>query len=87
MKKAAEYTDAELIRAFSSEASGKLYEADYIDTPRGVDYKFDQLEKKYLVAGSKPEALRIAREYGERILGKRLVYLYYVPKGPPYPLV
>jgi hypothetical protein len=81
MKKAAEYSDAELIHAFTSAADGKVYQADYIDTPRGTNFKFDQLESKYLLAESKPEALRIAREYGERILGKRLVYLYYVPKG------
>lgn len=40
-------------------------------------YDADIMQRFYLVAESKPEAVKLAREYGKRVLHRNLWLLYY----------
>jgi hypothetical protein len=69
-------TDHELVMAFSSERpeGKKVFQATI--TP-GADplHNWDEL---YFTATNKAEAVRVAREYAARILGKKCRYVYLV---------
>jgi hypothetical protein len=70
-------TDQELIDAFSAgyHGAGKMFEATFIpvDAPRPSVSLWDN---RYFRAKNKAEAVRIAREYGERIIDKKMLYVY-----------
>jgi hypothetical protein len=68
-------TDQELIDAFSGISAGKIFEATFIpvDAPRPSVNLWDN---RYFRAKNKAEAVRIAREYGERIIDKKMLYVY-----------
>jgi hypothetical protein len=76
-------TDSELINAFSRSNGGKREWYAYftpVSEPRLVAYA-DLWDIKPFTADNKKEAVRIAREYGARIIGKKLDYVYLKPKG------
>jgi hypothetical protein len=70
-------TDQELIDAFTENknAGRKPYVATFV--PKGMTHSdVSHWEDKVFYADSKPEATKIAREYGTRIIGKKMVYVY-----------
>lgn len=68
-------TDSEIINAFQLRNTGKnIYEATFI--PMGEKSTVDNWEQLLFTANSKEEAVRVAREYGNRILFKKLRYVY-----------
>ena len=67
-------TDEELIHAFSGFAAGRAYRVTMI--PLGEESTVKNWETYYLNAASKPEAVKIAREYAKRIVKKKLIYVY-----------
>ncbi len=72
-------TDEELIHAFSGFAAGRAYRVTMI--PLGEENMVSNWETYYLNAASKPEAVKIAREYAKRIVKKQLVYVYLAKKN------
>jgi hypothetical protein len=71
------FTDQELIDAFLGERAGKIFRATFI--PADVSYRdhsVDQWDERLFKAANKKEALKIAREYGERIIDKKMIYVY-----------
>jgi hypothetical protein len=72
-------TDQELIDAFAGVTPGRTYQATLI--PLGEKNTVDNWDTRFFKATTKPEAVRIAREYAARIAGKKLVYVYLVPKS------
>lgn len=73
-------TTEELIAAFAGETSGKIFEATYI--PNGAAYPSVPLwDRRYFKATNKAEAVKIAREYGKRIIGKKMIYVYVAGKS------
>jgi hypothetical protein len=73
-------TTEELIAAFAGETSGKIFEATYI--PNGAEYPSVPLwDRRYFKAANKAEAVKIAREYGKRIIGKKMIYVYLAGKS------
>ena len=73
-------TDHELIMAFSSARpeDKKVFQATF--TPVN-NSSVDQWDEKYFTATNKTEAVRIAREYGARIINKKCRYVYLASKG------
>ena len=68
-------TDDELVSAFAmSNGAKNVYQATYI--PEDEDNLVSNWDIKLFTANSKPEAVKIAREYGYRIIDKRMVYVY-----------
>lgn len=73
------FTDQELASAFSQTLGAKQYKATFI--PESAPYpSVDLWDERYFTANSKPEALKIAREYGARIIGKKMIYVYLAPR-------
>ena len=73
-------TDHELIMAFSNARpeGKKVFLATFTpEGKKGVEY----WDEKYFTATNKPEAVRIAREYGARIINKNCNYVYLASKG------
>ncbi len=73
-------TDDELARAFAQTLGKRRYEATFVE----YDQQYPRYEGeivKTFTADSKPEALRIAREYGARFLNKKVAYVYLAPRG------
>jgi hypothetical protein len=69
------FTDQELIDAFLGERPGKIFRATFI--PAWAPYpSVDQWDERLFKAANKAEALKIAREYGERIIDKKMIYVY-----------
>lgn len=67
--------DQDLIDAFSGTAPGKMFRATFI--PEDAPYPSVPLwEYAFFKAPNKPQAVKIAREYGNRILGKKMIYVY-----------
>ena len=73
------YRDDELMYAFEMRAPGKLFEATFI--PVGEPNLVTNWDKRNFVAHDKAEAVRIAREYGRRIIDMEMIYVYLAPKG------
>ena len=68
-------TDSEIINAFQLRNTGKnTYTATFI--PMGEKSTVDNWQELLFTANSKEEATRVAREYGNRILFKKLLYVY-----------
>jgi hypothetical protein len=65
------YTDQQLQQAFNLKNGKRVYRATYY----GVGY-----ENIQFAADSKPEAKKIAREYGVRFINKKLHWVYLVTK-------
>jgi hypothetical protein len=69
------FTDQELIDAFLGERAGKIFRATFI--PADAPYPSVSLwDERLFKAAKKKEALKIAREYGERIIDKKMIYVY-----------
>lgn len=67
--------DQDLIDAFSGTTTGKIYEATFI--PTDAPYPSVALwDRRFFKAQNKPEAVKIAREYGKRIISKKMIYVY-----------
>lgn len=66
------YTDQQLQEAFNLKNGKRVYRAHF----HGIDF-----EPIMFAADSKPEAMKIAREYGVRFINKRLRWVYLVPKN------
>ena len=77
------FTDEELVRFFNPELGEikeyRLFEATYI--PNGEPNRVDNWDKREFLAKNKTEAVKIAREYGARIIGKKMVYVYLANRG------
>jgi hypothetical protein len=68
-------TDQELINAFSGHGGGKIWEATFI--PKGAPYPSVELwDRRFFMAPNKAAATRVAREYGTRIIDKKMIYVY-----------
>ena len=68
-------TDDELVRAFNKTNGAKnTYQATFV--PDEEDNLVSNWDIQLFTANSKPEAVKIAREYGYRIINKRMVYVY-----------
>jgi len=67
-------TDQELINAFEGSGPGKRYRATFI--PLGEKSMVTNWDVRGFTAASKPEAVKIAREYAKRIIGMKMVYVY-----------
>lgn len=67
-------TDQELINAFECGGPGKYYDATFI--PLGERSNVTNWDIRPFKAANKAEATKIAREYGKRIIGKKMVYVY-----------
>jgi hypothetical protein len=72
-------TDQELINAFSGQghgkSCGKIWEATFI--PEEAPYpSVDLWDRRFFMAPNKATATRIAREYGKRIIDKKMIYVY-----------
>ncbi len=73
-------TDQELINAFSGIGDGKTFEATFI--PEDAPYpSVDLWDMRHFKAPNKAEAVRIAREYGTRIIEKKMIYVYVARRG------
>jgi uncharacterized protein (UPF0212 family) len=73
-------TDQELINAFNGSSAGKTYEATFI--PEDAPYpSVDLWDIRVFNAQNKAEATRIAREYGNRIIAKKMIYVYVANRG------
>jgi hypothetical protein len=73
-------TTESLIAAFAGETSGKVFEATFI--PEGAPYPSVSLwDRRFFKATNKAEAVKIAREYGKRIAGKKMIYVYVAGKS------
>lgn len=70
-------SDDELLARFASVsvwAGERSFEATMI--PNGEVSNVDNWDRRYFTAPNKAEAVKIAREYAERIAKKKLVYVY-----------
>jgi hypothetical protein len=68
-------TDQELIDAFSGQGHCKIWEATFI--PEEAPYpSVDLWDRRFFMAPNKATATRIAREYGKRIIDKKMIYVY-----------
>ena len=67
-------TDQELINAFECGGPGKYYDATFI--PLGERSNVTNWDIRPFKAANKAEAVKIAREYGKRIIGKKMEYVY-----------
>ena len=67
-------TDQELINAFECGGPGKYYDATFI--PLGERSNVTNWDIRPFKAAHKAEAVKIAREYGKRIIGKKMEYVY-----------
>lgn len=73
-------SDDELAGAFAQTLGKKSYQATFI--PEDAPYPSVELwDIKNFTANSKPEAVKIAREYGTRFLNKKMIYVYLAPRG------
>jgi hypothetical protein len=66
--------DQDLIDAFNGVTTGKIYEATFI--PLGCPNSVALWDRRFFKAQNKQEAVKIAREYGKRIINKKMVYVY-----------
>lgn len=73
------FTDEELIAAFAFERPGRSWRATFV--PAGAPNEVPLWDQRMFSAANKAEAVRIAREYGERIIDMRMVYVYLAPKS------
>jgi len=87
---AGSFTDEELNKAFLNgalvfanelgEVKGyRLFEATYV--PNGQPNRVENWEVRQFLAKNKTEAVKIAREFGARIIGKKMVYVYLANRG------
>lgn len=70
-------SDKELLARFAATSSWsgeRMFEATMI--PNGQTSNVDNWDRRYFTAANKGAAVTIAREYAERIVGKKLVYVY-----------
>jgi hypothetical protein len=68
-------TDQELIDSFSGRGCGRIWEATFI--PKDAKYPSVELwDRRFFKAPNKATATRFAREYGARIAGKKMIYVY-----------
>lgn len=68
-------TDDELVSAFDmSNGAKNTYQATFI--PEDEENLVTNWDIRLFTADSKPEAVKIAREYGYRIIDMRMVYVY-----------
>lgn len=70
-------TDQELIDAFTENkhTGRKPFVATFV--PKGMTHSdVSHWEDKVFYADNKAQATKIAREYGTRIIGKKMVYVY-----------
>ena len=67
-------TDQELINAFECGGPGKYFDATFI--PLGEKSNVTNWDIRPFKAANKAEAVKIAREYGKRIIGKKMEYVY-----------
>jgi len=68
-------TDDELVSAFDKTNGAKnTYQATFV--PEDEENLVSNWDIRLFTANSKPEAVKIAREYGYRIIDKRMVYVY-----------
>jgi hypothetical protein len=68
------FRDDELIDAFELRSPGKLFNATFI--PAGDDNRVDNWDIRVFHAFNKADAVKIAREYGQRIINMDMVYVY-----------
>ena len=69
------YTDAELVASIqTNNETLRAYEGTFI--PFGEKLTFDNETRVLFKANTKGEAIKIAREYGRRIMNQKMVYLY-----------
>lgn len=67
--------DQDLIDAFNGTAPGRTFRATFI--PEEAPYPSVELwEYAFFKAPNKPQAVKIAREYGKRIIGKKMIFVY-----------
>ena len=71
------------MRYFNTEVTDtnghKLFEATFV--PNGQPNRVANWDKRKFFAMNKTEAVKIAREYGARIIGKKLEYVYLANRG------
>ena len=78
------FTDDELIKLFNpglvDDTTGyRLFEATFV--PNGQPNRVENWEVRQFLAKNKTEAVKIAREFGARIIGKKMVYVYLANRG------
>ena len=77
------FTDEELKRFFNPELGEikgyRLFEATFV--PNGEPNRVENWDVRQFLAKNKTEAVKIAREYGARIIGKKMVYVYLANRG------
>jgi hypothetical protein len=76
MKTTTTITDQELIDAFAGNARGKIFEATFIPEDAPNTGSVALWDRRFFKAQNKPEAVQIAREYGRRIIDKKMIYVY-----------
>lgn len=72
------YTDEQLQQAFSIRGGKRVFRATYC--PSRSETSCTLWDERLFAADNKKDAVKIAREYGARILNKTLLYVYLVPK-------
>jgi hypothetical protein len=68
------FRDDELIDSFELKAPGKLFRATFV--PAGEPNMVSNWDVRPFIALNKAEAVKIAREYGQRIINMDMVYVY-----------
>lgn len=72
------FTNEELVEAFEMKRPGKLFRATYV--PAGERNSVPLWDIRTFVATNKAEAVKIAREYGQRVIHMDMVFVYLAKK-------
>lgn len=72
------FTTDELIESFELKRPGKMFRATFV--PAGERHSVDLWDVRMFIADDKKEAVKIAREYGQRVIHMDMVFVYLAKK-------